>query len=93
MSKLQGALLATPGSCKQLDIKTKGELLIHFADCHEQIHRKPAKNLNKRKQRKFEQKLAKLAKLRHLASKQLFFKTRSLSSLDSPRDFKMPISN
>ena len=49
-------------------------------------------NLNRRKQRKFEQKLTKLAKVRHLLSGKLFFRIRSLSSLDSRRfqdaDFK-----
>jgi hypothetical protein len=33
------------------------------------IHRKATKNLNKRRQRKFEQKLTKLAKVRHLPSR------------------------
>jgi len=49
-------------------------------------------NLNKRKQRKFEQKLTKLAKVRHLPSGKLFFRIRSLPSL-THRDFKTPISN
>jgi len=63
-----------------------------FSRLYEQIHRKPAKkNLNKRKQRKFEQKLTKLAKVRHLPSEKLFFRTRSLPSLALPRDFKTPI--
>ena len=48
---------------------------------------KAAKDLNRRKQRKFEQKLA---KVRRLPSEKLFFRTRSLPSLDSPRDFSPP---
>ena len=36
--------------------------------------RKAAKDLNRRKQREFEQKLAKLAKVRHLPSEKLFFR-------------------
>ena len=36
--------------------------------------RKAAKDLNRRKQREFEQKLAKVAKVRHLSSETLFFR-------------------
>ena len=40
---------------------------------------------------KFEQKEAKLAKVRHLPSRRLFFRTWSPTNLGSPRDFKTPI--
>jgi hypothetical protein len=55
-----------------LDIETKGPLLIHFAACDEQIHRKS--------QRIFEQKETKLTKVRDLPSGKLFFRKRSSKS-------------
>src|SRR5215469_9354350 len=55
------------------------------------LSQKAAKNLHKRKQRKFEQKETKLAKVGHLSSGRLSFRIRLPPSLDSPRDFKTPI--
>ena len=43
------------------------------------------------RKKKSEQKETKLAKVRHLPSEKLFFRTRSLPSLALPRDFKTPI--
>ena len=75
-----------------LGIRTKHALLMRGLSRTDL--RKAAKNLNKRKQRKFEQKETKLTKVRHLASGKLFVRIRSLPSLAlTHRDFKTPISN
>jgi hypothetical protein len=56
----------------------------------EENGRRPAKSLNRRKQRKFEQKEAKLAKVTVLLAKAVLQVTPSIGS---PLDFKTPISN
>ena len=47
--------------------------------------RKAAKDLNRRKQRKFEQKEAKVAKVRHLPSEKLFFRHGHSPALNTAR--------
>jgi hypothetical protein len=59
-----------------------------FAKLREVQSQKRKENLNKRKQRKFEQKLTKLAKVRHLASEKLFFRPRSLPSIELTARFQ-----
>jgi hypothetical protein len=76
---------------KLLDIKTKGTLLCIFPLMTNRFT-EGGKNLHKRKQRQFEQKETKLAKVGHLSSGRLFFRIRLPPSLESPCDFKTPIS-